>query len=102
MDDDDSDDGFLIYVDLHADTELALFSKQHVIRLLKLACVKPGEYSFPNRSFISVPAHVARPLIRRARRNLKRLENPQLELPFNSELGAEEYLLPDFSQRIPR
>lgn len=71
-------------------------------RLLRLACVKPGEYSFPNRTFINVPAHVARPLIRRARRNLKRLENPQLELPFNSELGAEEYLLPDFSQRIPR
>ena len=93
MDDDNSDEGFLLYVDIHSETDLALFSREDVIRLLKLACVPPGSWFVPNRTFISVQADVARPLTKRARRNLKRLKTPQLELPFDPSRGAEDYLL---------
>lgn len=92
--DDDSDEGFLLYVDLHCETDLALFSRHDVFRLLKLACVNPKSYSIADRSFLSIHADFARPLIRRARRNLKRMTT-QMELPFSRERGAEDYLLSD-------
>jgi hypothetical protein len=90
--DDDTDEGFLLYVDLHSETELALFSRADVIRLLTLARVSPGSYTIPSGSFIGVHADVARPLIKRARRNLKRM-TPQMELPFDPSRGAEDFLL---------
>ena len=61
---------------------------------LRLARVPPGSWTVPNRSFLSIHADVARPLIRRARRNLKR-RTTQMELPFSRERGAEDYLLSD-------
>lgn len=88
----DSDDDFLGYVDLHSKTERALFSREHVLRLIKLANVPEGQYPLPMASFISVHADEARPLIERARRQLKR-RTPQLELPFKGDRGAEDYLL---------
>jgi hypothetical protein len=91
--DDDTDEGFLLYVDLHSETDLALFSREDVVRLLRLACVPPGSWFIPNRTFLSVHSDVARPLIKRARRHLKRLKTPQLELPFDPCRGAEDYLL---------
>lgn len=90
--DNDTDEGFLTYVWLHSDTERALFSREHVLRLLKLANVPEGQYSLPMGSFISVPYAVAMPLIERARRQLKR-QTPQLELPFKGDRGAEDFLL---------
>jgi hypothetical protein len=89
----DDDEGFLMYVDLHSETDLALFSREDVIRLLTLANVPPSSWYVPNRTFISVHSDIARPLIKRARRHLKRLKTPQLELPFSPDRGAEDYLL---------
>jgi len=88
----DDDKGFLLYVDLHCETELALFSRSDVLRLMELARVRPGSYYLPERSFIGVHADVAKPLIERARKQLKR-HTPQLELPFDSKRGAEDFLL---------
>ena len=91
--DTDEDKNFLGYVDLHSETERALFSREQVLRLLKLANVAKGEYTLPMGSFISVNADVAKPLIERARRQLKR-QTPQLELPFcGPDKGAEDFLL---------
>jgi len=88
----DSDDDFLGYVDLHSRTERALFSREDILRLIKLANIPEGQYSLPLGSFISVHASEARPLIERARRQLKR-QTSQLELPFKGDKGAEDYLL---------
>jgi hypothetical protein len=89
--DDDTDEGFLSYVWLHSQTERALFSRGHVLRLLRLA--KAEGYILPMGDFIGVHYAVAKPLIERARRQLKRQQIPQLELPFNRDKGAEEFLL---------
>jgi hypothetical protein len=89
---DNTDEEFLIYVELHSETERALFSREHVLRLLKLADVSKGEYNIPMGGFIAVHYDVAKPLIERARRQLKR-QTPQLELPFNGDKGAEDFLL---------
>jgi hypothetical protein len=89
---DDTDEGFLLYVDLHSETDLALFSRRDVIRLLTLARIPEDTWRVPGRSFISVHSDVARPLIERARRQLKRM-TPQIELPFAPDRGAEDYLL---------
>lgn len=90
--DNDTDEGFLMYVWLHSQTERALFSRQHVLRLLTLANVPEGQYSVSISSFIGVPFAVANPLLERARRQLKR-QTPQLELPFKGNRGAEDFLL---------
>ena len=90
----DDDKDFLGYFDLHCETERALFSTDHVRRLLRLAGVeKRFELQLTHMgTFISVKADVAKPLIERARRQLKR-RTPQLELPFDGDRGAEDYLL---------
>jgi hypothetical protein len=90
--DNDTDEGFLMYFWLHSETERALFSREHVLRLLKLANVPEGQYDIPMGRFIAVHYDVAKPLIDRARRQLKR-KTPQLELPFKGDRGAEDYLL---------
>lgn len=90
--DNDTDDGFLFYVWLHSRTERALFSRQQVLRLLTLANVPDGQYSIPMGRFMAVHFEVAKPLLERARRQLKR-QTPQLELPFKGDRGAEDYLL---------
>lgn len=60
----DTDEGLLGYVWLHSRTERALFHRDHVLRLFKLAKVKP-----PDDLPAWVPMHedVADPLIKRAR-----------------------------------
>lgn len=89
----DEDTNFLSYVGLHSETERALFSREQVLRLLKLANVAKGEYSIPMGNFLAVHYDVAKPLVERARRQLKR-QTPQLELPFcGPNKGAEDYLL---------
>lgn len=88
----DKDSDFLDYVGLHCETERALFSREHVLRLLKIADVPEGQYHIPMGSFISVEADVAKPLVERARLQLKR-QTPQLELPFAGDRGAEDFLL---------
>ncbi len=93
----DTDEGFLMYVWLHSETERALFSREHVLRLLKLANVPESQYSLPLHflsvgTFVAVHSDIAQPLVERARRQLKR-QTPQLELPFDAQRGAENYLL---------
>lgn len=62
-----SDDEFLGYFELHAPTPLALFARGHVVRLLKMAGVKPN----PNLGeWTSVHSDVADPLIAEARARL--------------------------------
>jgi len=90
--DNGSAEDFLGYVWAHSETERALFSREHVLKLLKLANAPEGEYQIPLGSFISVQADVAKPLVERARRQLKR-QAPQLEIPFEGVKGAENYLL---------
>lgn len=90
--DNDTDEGFLTYVWLHAQTERALFSREHVLRLLRLAKAE-GSYIIPIGDFMGVHYDVAKPLIERARRQLKRQQTSQLELPFSKSRGAEEFLL---------
>jgi hypothetical protein len=90
--DNDTDEGFLTYVWLHSETERALLSREHVLRLLKLANVPEGQYGISMGRFIAVHYDVAKPLIERARRQLKR-QTPQLELPFKGDRGAEDFLL---------
>jgi hypothetical protein len=87
----DTDEGFLMYVDLHSETERALFGSDQVLRLLRLANIPESEY-LPLGRLISIKADVAKPLIERARRQLKR-QTPQLELPFSGNRGAEDFLL---------
>ena len=87
-----SDEEFLMYVWSHSETERALFSRDHVLRLLKLANVPEDEYPVPRGSFISVRYDIAKPLVDRARRQLKR-QGPQIELPFKGARGSEDYLL---------
>jgi len=87
----DSDEEFLGYVSLHSCTELGLFHRDQVLRLLKLANVE-GRYFIPGRTFIGLSSGFAQPLVDRARRQLKRTSNPQRELPFTED-GAALYLL---------
>lgn len=61
------DEFFLGYFSLHAATELALFSRGHVERLLRLAGREPPERL---GAFVSVHSEVADPLIAEARRRL--------------------------------
>jgi hypothetical protein len=49
MNDFDSDEKFLGYVYLHSQTELALFSKVHINRLLKFA----GKKNYKNLAHLS-------------------------------------------------
>jgi hypothetical protein len=62
-----SDRDFLGYVYLHSQTELALFHKDHINRLLKLAGKE--ELQEPCPSFMGVHYDVAKPLIEAARKN---------------------------------
>ena len=87
----EKDEDFLIYVSLHSRTELGLFHRDQVLRLLKLANVD-GKYFIPTRAFIGLSNGFAQPLVDRARRQLKRTNNPQRELPFTED-GAAPYLL---------
>lgn len=62
-----TDDFFLGYFSLHAATELALFSREHVLRLLNLAGREPPPHL---ADFVSVHSWVADPLIAEARKRL--------------------------------
>jgi hypothetical protein len=62
-----SDDEFLGYFELHARTELALFCRAHVVRLLKMAGHEPSSRL---GEWISVHSEVADPLIAEARARL--------------------------------
>lgn len=65
------DEFFLGYFSLHAATDLALFHRKHVERLLKLA----GQDVPPNlREWLSVHSPAADPLIAEARRRLAEAE----------------------------
>jgi hypothetical protein len=65
------DEFFLGYFSLHAETELALFHRKHVERLLKLA----GKDVPPRmREWLSVHSETADPLIAEARKRLAEAE----------------------------
>jgi len=68
-----SDDFFLSYVTLHADTPRALFSKDHVVRLLKLAGrgALASDVERGSRKFYSLPSDEAGPLVKAARARIE-------------------------------
>lgn len=66
----ESDRDFLLYVDLHSETERALFSREHANRLLKLAG-EPEQADLP--ALVSINWRHRR-LIERAKQNAKQAE----------------------------
>lgn len=68
-----SDEDFLGYVEIHSQTERALYSGRDINRLLKLAGNPPGFVkSVDEKGFYSLHEPEARPLIDAAKRLLKR------------------------------
>jgi hypothetical protein len=59
-----SDREFLSYVEIHSETELALFHRNHVNRLLRLAG-KPEQPGLP--ALVSIYRYTAQPLVKQAR-----------------------------------
>jgi hypothetical protein len=66
-----TDDFFLGYVALHAETERALFSPEHVRRLHELAGEPVPEVS----SFVAMHTDYVKPRIAKARERLKKQES---------------------------
>lgn len=65
-----NDEELLGYFELHSRTERALFSRDHIVRLSKLAGYPVKDVSrLPQ--FIAVHEPVAKPYIERARRRMK-------------------------------
>lgn len=62
------DESFLGYVETHSRTELALFHRDHVLRLLELAGREPPDHI---GAFVSVQADVADVLVSEARERLR-------------------------------
>lgn len=67
----ESDEDFLSYVYYHSETERHLFSRDHVVRLFRLAgaegAVQPAQLS----DFVGVNAEMAQPLVAKARERLR-------------------------------
>ncbi len=98
LNDDDSDESFLGYVDLHSRTERAMFSRGQVIRFLKLARVDLSRYDMPSyQNWFSMRYGSIKEELARARRQVQRLGNRpgQLELPFSAD-GAGPWLLQEY------
>lgn len=73
---DDPDDAFLRYVSIHAETPRALFSKEHTIRLLRLAGEDTiaADVEHGDRRFYALHSDQADPLIATARSRIKAAE----------------------------
>ena len=64
------EEDFLVYVEIHSRTELALFHREQVDRLCGMADIYFMWYG-PVPVFISVPAYIAEPMVRAARERLQ-------------------------------
>lgn len=67
----ESDEEFLSYVYYHSETERHLFSRDHVVRLFKLAGAEDGVQPEKLSDFVGVGAEMAQPLVAKARERLR-------------------------------
>lgn len=65
-----TDEELLGYASLHCQTERALFSRYHVVRIMKLAGKKVTESSIP--IWVAVRPDVMDPLVKEARARIRR------------------------------
>lgn len=64
----ESDEEFIRYVSLHSQTPRALFSREHCVRLAKLANV---DYIIPHQAFLEIHYEDMKDVIEMAEKNVR-------------------------------
>ena len=82
--DNDTDEDFIGYCRIHSETERALFSKKHVVRILRLAGYDKlaNALEDSNRDFLAVYSDEMHPICDAALRRLKQPQPSATIIPF--------------------